>query len=545
MNITGTLKSTLSALAVLLVVHAFFIFKFHVASSVRNVFIDHRHQAGHRARETLSQGFVPVVIRSEHLSSNSLYLPEALRFPLYTNPGQASQFNPKGSCCEMAALKGKAPTPKNIQCEGICHTERACKDPLYPFETQADATFFREKTWNATNLPQLRKKCTEKNRLLNPPFQWCRQWMVADYANHSENVETLKREIDWSRLAQHNHKNINPLQADLPPPGCSRTSEGGGSGPFQHLTLFPSAKLAFCGIPKVSITQWLQFLRFTFGAKDYQAFPHAKPDIKLMRFDRLEEKSQMKILNDPEWKFAVFLRNPAERLLSAYLDKVNGKSLRDRDHFKFIYNMTHTPTFDQFVKAIAKNRTDFELGSKTREKLWGVDWLTDPHWRPQSYSCGLSEFLPRFSFVGSLDRIEEQARALLQEVGLWDNYGKYYHRIINTDGITSGICSLPPPVLRVEDELFGFLQLPRETNGTEESGSYRHSHHSTGSQSKLDEYYTPELRSIVEEELYQMDVKLWKLIENEENLVSGSELALKISSGRCKARALILLREAH
>ena len=28
--------------------------------------------------------------------------------------------------------------------------------------------------------------------------------------------------------------------------------------------------VAFCGIPKVSITQWLQFLRFTFGAKDYQ-----------------------------------------------------------------------------------------------------------------------------------------------------------------------------------------------------------------------------------------------------------------------------------
>lgn len=170
--------------------------------------------------------------------------------------------------------------------------------------------------------------------------------------------------------------------------------------------------------------------------------------------------------------------------------------------------------------------------------------MTDPHWRPQSYSCGLSEFLPRFSFVGSLDRIEEQARALLQEVGLWDNYGKYYHRIINTDGITSGICSLSPPVLRVEDELFGFLQLPRETNGTEESGSYRHSHHSTGSQSKLDEYYTPELRSIVEEDLYQMDMKLWKLIENEENLVRGSELALKIS-GQCKERALILLRQAH
>eukprot|EP00804_Cyclotella_cryptica_P012950 CCRYP_002306-RB/>CCRYP_002306-RB protein AED:0.03 eAED:0.03 QI:154/1/1/1/0.33/0.25/4/1211/342 len=300
MNVAGTLKTTLSALAVLVIVHAFVVFKLHGASSFRrHEFLDHRHQDGYSATKTSSQRFVPVVVQSEHLSSSPVYLPEALRYPVYTNASQASQINPKGSCCEMASLKGKVPTPKIIQCDGICHTERACKDPLYPFKSQEEATFFREKKWNATNLPQLRIKCKEMNRLLHPPFRWCQQWMVADSANHTENyVDTLKGEIiDQSKLERHNHKNIDPLQANLPPPGCSRTSEGGGSGPFQHLTLFPSAKLAFCGIPKISITQWLQFLRFTFGAKDYQSFPHAKPDIKLMRFDRLEEESQVKILN--------------------------------------------------------------------------------------------------------------------------------------------------------------------------------------------------------------------------------------------------------
>lgn len=164
--------------------------------------------------------------------------------------------------------------------------------------------------------------------------------------------------------------------------------------------------------------------------------------------------------------------------------------------------------------------------------------VADPHWRPQTFSCGLSEFLPRFSYIGSLDQIENQARELLQKVGLWDNYGKYYHRFSNTNGI-SGICALEPPKLKVGDELFGFLQLPREQNETE-SDAYRHSHHSTGSQSKLDKYYTPELRSIVEEKLYPMDVKLWNLVEGEQDLVSGTELALKIS-GQCKAKAEQLL----
>jgi hypothetical protein len=32
---------------------------------------------------------------------------------------------------------------------------------------------------------------------------------------------------------------------------------GGGSGPYDCLYLYPSGKLAFCGIPKAGITQWL------------------------------------------------------------------------------------------------------------------------------------------------------------------------------------------------------------------------------------------------------------------------------------------------
>lgn len=149
--------------------------------------------------------------------------------------------------------------------------------------------------------------------------------------------------------------------------------------------------------------------------------------------------------------------------------------------------------------------------------------------------------MPRFRYVGSLDGIEDQARELLQKVGLWDNYGQYYHKFTDTSGMKGGICSLEPPSLNVGEELFGFLQLPREKNGTAES--YRHSHHSTGSQSKLDEYYTPELKSLVEEKLYPMDVKLWKLVEDKEKLVSGSELAMKIS-GQCKRKAHQLIRNS-
>lgn len=77
---------------------------------------------------------------------------------------------------------------------------------------------------------------------------------------------------------------------------------------------------------------------------------------------------------DPEWKFAVFLRDPAERLLSAYLDKVNGTSVKARNHFLKTYNLKATPTFEEFIKAISKNRTEFEFRSESETKLQGVDW---------------------------------------------------------------------------------------------------------------------------------------------------------------------------
>ena len=96
-----------------------------------------------------------------------------------------------------------------------------------------------------------------------------------------------------------------------------------------------------------------------------------------------------------------------------------------------------------------------------------------------------------------------------------------------------------PPKLKVGDVLSGFLQLPKNI-ADRDRDNHKHSHHSTGSRSKLDQYYTPKLRSIVEDKLYSMDLKLWKLVEHEKKLVSGSELAVRLSE-QCHTRAQELM----
>jgi hypothetical protein len=250
MNISTTLTATLVVLAILFSVHVLVVYKVHKATTFEHEFLDHRHQEGHFAE--LASSFVPIIVKEEHLTSE-LYLPDALRYPIYRNQSAESKTNPNGRCCEMRSIRGRS--PRNIQCEGICNTERACVDEFYPFKSKEQMTFFMRDDLNETDFLKLRLRCKRMNRRLAPPYSWCHQWKVAAQKGALPVSNKNIVDLDRSKLEQHNYKHINPEEAKLPPPGCSQVSEGGGSGAYQHLTLFPEAKLAFCGIPKISITQ--------------------------------------------------------------------------------------------------------------------------------------------------------------------------------------------------------------------------------------------------------------------------------------------------
>ncbi len=496
-----------------------------------------------------------ITIEAGHLDG-SLYLPGALQPNKHNRirPNISREENPW--CCLIASAPNK---PKRITCHGTCFLPRACTDKLYPFGSSREQSFFlqlrnvtlenqrgvgRSRVVVGAESLELQRKCREMNARLHPPYQWCQQWLNSD--NNRRN----------------NH-NINPYEANLPPPGCSLIPNTHSA--YQNLLLFPSSterskksnnnlggttttdnKLAFCGIPKNGITNWIQLLRFIIGAPDYLSVPHEKHDWKKFQFDSLDEHVQLNILNDDSYIFAAFLRDPAERLLSLYLDKVNGKDKPWKKYFVAYYGLNGTPSFEEFVKLIDRKRISCLFNGKNNsERLGGMDWCTDEHWAPQTFNCGLSEFLPRFKFIGSLGRIEHQSKQILQHVGLWESYGRYYHEEKSAipDKVRSS-CVVPPPELKVGDTLTGFQQQQqrnnnkkkKETAKTKDQGDMKFSHHSTQSQSKLDKYYTEELFQVVRR-LYANDYKVWNLIKDEEHLVSGSELAMKLSS-TCREKAI-------
>lgn len=315
-----------------------------------------------------------------------------------------------------------------------------------------------------------RKRCQAANDQLQPPTTWCSNSLTSKF-----------------------------------PMGCSHYSMGGGSGPYDRALLFPSSRLLFCGIPKSGITQWLQFLRFTIGAADYQSLPYFKKDTNSFYLDKLFPKVQQQLWKN--YTKAILIREPAERLLSAYLDKIQNKKLE-----KAPFGVVNI-TFPEFVDILCeKNIT--KLPHYTVHP--GLSWFSDPHWRPQAWSCGLSENVPDFDYIGSLDKAAFHTKAMLQQVGLWETHGKHYR--VSEKGQKKGNAAMtwPPTLLNNESSVVvGFQQ--------EETDTFQHNQHS---HNKLEEYYTPALMKKVRE-LYWMDFKLWDALQEatKQGLFHGKDIA--------------------
>ena len=389
-------------------------------------------------------------------------------------------------------------------CQVTCFTERACRgrDLIYPFSSEQERKWFEKDP----NRPERNFCQTYMNQPIEDPT-WCQRSSLRSLSTSSSS--------STGRTSDRVHPvSINTtMDLSLIPTGCSRFTMGGTSGPFDRTFVIPQGKLVFCGIPKVGITQWFKFARFVMGAADYQSLPYNKLDLKEFHFDELPRHRQEALLMDPTWTKAIFLRDPAERLLSAYLDKVaEGES-------KKVFNNETIAKFAQWVRELEQGGTISKrchVGNTSKD---GHSWCWDPHWRPQVYSCGISELLPNFDFVGSISQAANHSKALLQMVGLWDSHGMYY---ITRRGARG--CAVPPPDPdSPQHRIFH--------TGFQQNGLAKRDGHTTNSNSKLDLFYnTPQLLATVKR-IYKGDYTLWNALTQQpgRDWVRGSTLAKQLN----------------
>jgi hypothetical protein len=278
---------------------------------------------------------------------------------------------------------------------------------------------------------------------------------------------------------------------------------------MHHFLFIPEAKLMFCGVPKVGISEWLKFFRFSWGAGDYLSYPHLKNDRLEFMVQSLSLEKAEELLNDPTWTRAVFFRDPAERLLSAYLDKIVSEGYTQK---AFYINQPTVLSFPEFVSLVSEK-------DRNCTSPRGLHPCTDAHWRPQVLTCGLDYLLPHFDFIGSFDHLSEHTRLLLQRVGLWDDFGATFKDTNNLkkDGRQVKLkCRVPPPVRGEKHAPSGFNQ---------QGPSSAALGHATGSRNLFDSFYTPELLATVRE-AYALDYAIWDDMKRRpaSDVANGSDL---------------------
>ena len=281
-------------------------------------------------------------------------------------------------------------------------------------------------------------------------------------------------------------------------------------------------KFVFCGIAKNGVTEFIRlFLRLTGDPLWNTTEPHYYPHFPRARKANvtwnahlvwqkglLPEVHQtiLSALLDPSYFSAVFLRDPVERLLSAYLDKVAVQVVDGRLSPKakngILAHMINTlpdygnldVSFPAFVERLTMpNATNMP---------WGLGTRTDRHFRPQHLICGLDRTLPYFDFVGRIDdHVYEQARAMLEQVGLWEEYGATGWRT-------------PTGAMFGSD-----AQL--DSNNS----------HATHAKARIGEYYTPELRKMVERG-YRQDVEMQRTVQWGVRTVQHSSFTYNCTSSK-------------
>ena len=228
-------------------------------------------------------------------------------------------------------------------------------------------------------------------------------------------------------------------------------------------------KLIFFSIQKVGGTVWKQLFKRVLGRNDWRTGKTWGKDSvsglhSLYRYS-VEEATQM--MNDPNWTKAIMVREPKERFLSAYLDK----------GFKTDYAYQRCCRFPERYKTekTCPKAKERKTNQFTFEEFMNLtETCHDTHWLPQSRRIQ-SKFLPLLNWVGHMETAYDDAYELLTHVGIWEEFGKSGWGIGQNESI--------------------FQSTSNVKHKTDDHNA------NAKSNSRLAQYYTPELERRMEQRL--------------------------------------------
>jgi Sulfotransferase family len=177
-------------------------------------------------------------------------------------------------------------------------------------------------------------------------------------------------------------------------------------------------KLLFFTIPKNGCTVWKILFRrmmhysnwnnFTIETQDDDAYHRPRRNgLRYLSDYPLHNATEM--MTSSEWTRAIFVRDPKERFVSAYIDKM----VNQENYIKYLYKRDKCVTYEESVQA----KTQPEVFLKTI-----IPKCYDEHWRKQSLRID-DKFWPYINFVGNMNTLSSDAELLLRKLGVWELYG--------------------------------------------------------------------------------------------------------------------------
>ena len=257
-------------------------------------------------------------------------------------------------------------------------------------------------------------------------------------------------------------------------------------GHYESPIVVESHKLVFFPTAKAGSTVFKRLFRRMMGYSDWlEKMPHNYSDSGLKRLFEYSRDEQLVMMTSPEWTRAIFVREPIERTLSAYLDK----GLR-RTYMQ--YHCCGRKGPNKISKPLWKERGEFcdrypfvpfdTPGGKYQNDFTFEYFVNtamtecyNVHWNPQHIRIEKTKNWKLINFVGKHDNNMADSHLMLKKIGAFEEFGASGWGTFRNESIFQK----------------------------------NHAGHGTGSSSRIDKYYTPELRKRVFEHVrgdYEMEL---------------------------------------
>eukprot|EP00968_Pinguiococcus_pyrenoidosus_P008236 scaffold576_cov260-Pinguiococcus_pyrenoidosus.AAC.100 len=156
----------------------------------------------------------------------------------------------------------------------------------------------------------------------------------------------------------------------------------------------PDHKLIFCKVAKNGSSGWLRLFRRLAGFPDWQRNPYFFMGSKIGGLSQLKHYGAtraMEMMTDPSWKKVVILREPLERLLSGFLDKIH-QAEDSKAQLGLYSKALHNVPVERFTKMEFR-----EFVHRLHVALNAGEF--DQHWSVQSEDCGLDFWGPVYDLA--------------------------------------------------------------------------------------------------------------------------------------------------